>query len=278
MIGRRIELAKMSGAGNDFVVLDRSERERLGDGFEEWVRRISRRGVSAGADGVVVVTGLGGGRVGVEFLNPDGTRAFCGNGSRCAARFAVHRALAPPQMLLLTAVGEVPAEVRGPMVRLRLPPPRDLGRRWLSVEGREAVGSLVLSGVPHLVLRPEENPGLVFERDAPQLRRHPEVGPDGANVDWVSVGPGGRVEVRTWERGVEGETLCCGTGAIAAAWVARAMGAGDRFVVRPRSGIPLRVDFPGGGAHVREVVLEGDARIVFEGTMTEEAVSYPELA
>lgn len=271
-----IRVVKMSGAGNDFLVLAREDAVRLGEDLRGWARRVCRRGVSAGADGVVVVTPLGGARLQVDFLNPDGTPAFCGNGTRCAARFAVLRGLAPPEMVLATAAGDVPAEVRGGTVRLVLPPPRDRGS-WLGELDRKTVaGRLVDAAVPHLVLRAEDNPGLAFERDAPALRRHPSLQPGGANVDWVEIDPGDRVRIRTWERGVEGETLCCGTGAVAAALVARLAGAGETIRVVPRSGIPLRVELPGPAGGPLRALLEGDARVVLEGTVGDESVAYPE--
>ncbi len=272
-----IRVVKMSGAGNDFLVLDREEAARLGGDLRGWARRVCRRGVSAGADGVVVVTPVGGARLQVDFLNPDGTPAFCGNGTRCAARFAVLRGLAPPEMVLVTAAGEVRAEVRGGTVRLVLPPPRDRGS-WLGELDRRTVsGRLVDAAVPHLVVRAEENPDFAFERDAPALRRHPSLEPDGANVDWIEIGPEHRLRIRTWERGVEGETLCCGTGAVAAALVARLAGAGEAIRVVPRSGIPLRIELPGPATGPLRALLEGDARIVFEGTVGDESVAYPEL-
>lgn len=271
-----IRVVKMSGAGNDFLVLAREEAARLGADLRCWVRRVCRRGLSAGADGVVVVTPLGGARLQVDFLNPDGTPAFCGNGTRCAARFAVLRGLAPPEMVLATAAGDVSAQVRGATVRLVLPPPRDRGRWRAELDGRPMSGRLVDAAVPHLVFRAEENPDLAFDRHAPLLRRHWSLGPDGANVDWIEIGPADRVRIRTWERGVEGETLCCGTGAVAAALVARLAGAGEAVVVVPRSGIPLRVELPGPADAPVRALLEGDARIVLEGTVGDESVGYPE--
>src|SRR5262245_20647565 len=125
---RPISFTKMSGAGNDFLVLDAAAWESVPDDRAAWVRAVCRRGLSVGADGVLVVAPALPGRVRVVFFNPDGVEAFCGNGSRCAARYALLRGMTnDAAMTLATAAGDVPAVVDGATVRLTLPPPRDLG-------------------------------------------------------------------------------------------------------------------------------------------------------
>src|SRR6185503_14481644 len=119
-----VRVTKMSGAGNDFVVLDAETAGAIPD-LPAWARRVCRRGLSVGADGVLVVGPEDGG-VRVLFLNPDGGEAFCGNGTRCAARFAVMRGFGKGTLHLRTAAGDVEAHVEGARVRLELPGPRDL--------------------------------------------------------------------------------------------------------------------------------------------------------
>lgn len=263
----------MSGAGNDFIVLDGSAWETLRGDRAAWVRAVCRRGVSVGADGVLVVAPEGPGRVRVVFFNPDGGEAFCGNGSRCAARYAAMRGVTPEGvMILATSVGEVPAAVEGGVVRLTLPPPEDLGAIVLE-NGAEAVsGRWVIAGVPHVVLPVVGLSSYPLERVGPLLRRHPKFGPSGANVNVVESDERGRVHVRTWERGVESETLSCGTGAVAVALASRLAGAPETVVVVPRSGLMLTVTLP--GDPVRPVLsrLTGDARFVFEGVLDPEAI------
>lgn len=218
----------------------------------------------------MVVAPSGERRVRVRFLNPDGGEAFCGNGSRCAARFAVLRGWAGSGAFLLeTRVGEVEATVEGPAVRLVLPPPRDLGVAVLEIEGARIEGRSIDSGVPHFVVRVEDVSSAPLERWGPILRGHRRFGAEGTNVDVVSVGEGS-VRVRTWERGVEGETLSCGTGAVAAAHAARIAGTGERVRVMPASGVALTVTLPGPPHAPHSAVLEGDARMVFEGTLAPE--------
>jgi diaminopimelate epimerase len=263
---------KMSGAGNDFIVLDASAWENVPGDRAAWVRAVCRRGVSVGADGVLVVGPDGVGRVRVVFFNPDGGEAFCGNGSRCAARYAAKRGAAPAAMTLATAVGDVPARVDGGVVRLTLPPPRDLGAVVLESAADAFRGRRVIAGVPHLVIPVAGLASYPLDRVGPLLRRHPELGPSGANVDLVESDERGCIHVRTWERGVENETLSCGTGAVAVAMAARLEGAPDRVVVVPRSGLPLTVTIEGDPARPISASLEGDARFIFEGTLDAEAI------
>jgi diaminopimelate epimerase len=259
-----VPVTKMSGAGNDFVVLSSSEAAKLGDGLRAWVRRVCRRGLSIGADGVLVLGAEGPDRVRMTFYNPDASEAFCGNGSRCAARYATLEGWTRGTLRLVTSIGEVPAEVSDDRVRVVLPAPRILGPESFRVEGGPLEGTRVDAGCPHVVIFVPDAGRVPLERWAPPIRRDERFAPHGTNVDFVSWAPDGALDVRTWERGVEGETLSCGTGALAAA------AAASRDVVRviPRSGVPLLVRLEGGTA-----VLEGDARVVFRGEVPPEATA-----
>jgi len=258
-------LVKMSGAGNDFLVLDAEAARRVEGQLAAWVRRICRRGLSVGADGVLVVEPAGTDRVRVRFFNPDGSPAFCGNGSRCAARFARERGFAGETMTLETEIGDLPAEVLGERVRLTLPPPRDAGRRGLEWNDERIEGRSIDAGVPHFVVWTDTVAGAPLHRWGPRVRRHPVFGADGTNLDLVARRPDGGLALRTWERGVEGETLACGSGAVAAAFAARLEGGPERVTVLPASGVPLTVTLAGPAAAPIRAILEGDARFVFEG-------------
>ena len=258
-------LVKMSGAGNDFLVLSAEESRRVEGDLAVWVRRVCRRGLSIGADGVLLVEPAGPDRVRVTFLNPDGSRAFCGNGSRCAARYALDRGWAGPEMVLETAIGELPAEVLGQRVRLTLPPPRDAGPRILEWPGEQLTGRAIHAGVPHFVVWTAAVAEAPLERWGPRARRHPAFGAEGTNLDLVARRPDGAIEIRTWERGVEGETLACGSGAVAAAYASRLEGGPEPVTLLPASGVPLTVALPGPAGSPDLATLEGDARFVFEG-------------
>lgn len=265
-------VTKMTGAGNDFVVLDHEVAAALGLGLPTWVRRVCARGLSVGADGVLVVRPLGPGRVGVDFYNPDGGVAFCGNGSRCAARYAFERGIAgSPEMVLETPVGDLPARVSGAEVRLVLPVPSDRGRCSAEVAGRTVSGHHVMAGVPHFVVFVPDAAKAPLEIWGPVLRRDSRFGPEGTNVDVVSEDANHVFHLRTWERGVEGETLACGTGAVAAAYAVRSQGRPGPVTVRPRSGRDLRIEWAGGPGAETSAILVGEARFVLEGTLADEA-------
>jgi diaminopimelate epimerase len=179
------------------------------------------------------------------------------------------RGLARETLRLRTAAGDVEARVEGAQVRLDLPGPQDLGA-W---EGSAQSGRRILAGVPHLVLEVDDVRTAPLDRLGPALAHHPDFGAPGTNVDMVASGSDGVLHIRTWERGVEGETLSCGSGAVAGAhFLALRRGIADVRVL-PASGVPLRVTLRGSLAAPSGAVLEGDARVIFEGTLPEEAVS-----
>jgi len=266
-----VRFTKMSGAGNDFVVLDPEAAATIGASLPAWARAACRRGLSVGSDGVLVVSPEAKDRVRVDFLNPDGSVAFCGNGTRCAMRYAFVRGWCGERAVLATPVGDVPAEIRGEVVRLVLPAPVDRGSLSLSACGARFAGRWVDSGVPHFVVEVEDVANAPLASIGPVLRADAAWGPGGANVDLVSRTGDGSYHVRTWERGVENETLACGTGAIAAALAARLAGASETVRIVPASGIPLTVTLPGDPGAPSRAELSGDARFVFEGTLSEEA-------
>lgn len=267
---RFVRFTKMSGAGNDFVVLEAREADGIAE-FEGWVRAVCRRGVSVGADGVLVVGPVAPGRVRVRFHNPDGGEAFCGNGTRCAARFAWMHEWCGTQATLVTRAGEVEAEILDDRVRLHLPPPVDHGRVTVPVEGVELAGRHIVAGVPHFVVPTPDLARVPIAELGPPLRRHARFGAEGTNVDFVAWRRDGSLGIRTWERGVEGETLACGSGAVASAYAAMLDGAGAEVRVTPWSGISLRVAFRGPANAPLAAILEGDARVLFQATLSPEA-------
>jgi diaminopimelate epimerase len=268
-----IPIAKMSGAGNDFVVIERRPGAPFPDDVADWARRVCRRGLSVGADGVIVVEATGSGRLRVEFTNPDGSAAFCGNGTRCAARYGYLRGLTGTSATLDTAAGEVRASIEGERVRIAFAPPVDDGPWTASLGDDRLEGRVVWAGTPHVVFFVDDVARAPLERWGPSIRRHERFAPAGTNVDLVER-RGATLHVRTWEKGVEGETLCCGSGAVAAAMAHRTLGGPERCDVVPRSGSRLEVSLPGPVGRPVEAVLVGDARLVLEGTLHAEATEY----
>jgi diaminopimelate epimerase len=274
---RLVPFAKFSGAGNDFLLLD-ARRAPLPRPLSSWIRAACRRALGAGADGVLVIEGARRGALRVGFYNPDGRRHdFCGNGSRCAARWeALRRGRRRMVVRLLTDAGPVLAEVRGRQVRSGLAFPLGEPRPLrLRVGGRTVRGYAVLVGVPHFVLLREVAP----ERPLPDLARrlrHHRAFPGGANVDFVGPERGGVRAIRTFERGVEGETLACGSGCVAAALALlarrpRSLRSPVRFRVRSGARIDVRFERGAGGVHGWK--LCGEARLVYHGLLTGEGLA-----
>jgi diaminopimelate epimerase len=273
-----LAFTKMSGAGNDFLVF--GERAPRGEREIAAIRRLCRRGTGVGADGVLFVTAESPGdpssRVVADYLNADGSIGrFCGNGTRCAARFAVLRGLARPECVVLTGWGAVGARV-SPLgsVTLALPEPVAAGCAVPSLDPGgdtlEKGAFALLVGVPHVVAFLKE--GIALDTLdlsvlGPLYRHHPAM-VEGANANFVKVLGPSRLALQTWERGVEAETLACGSGAVASAVVSSALrDLAPPVSIATRSGETLEVGFTPDGEVARGVTLGGDARVVFEGIL-----------
>jgi diaminopimelate epimerase len=270
-----LTFSKMAGGGNDFVIID-NRSGRVGEAAA-LTRRICTPHLSVGADGLILIENTGKATFRMRYLNADGSAAgFCANGTRCAARFAYVNVIAPKRMTIETGAGVIGAEVSdGGHVTLSLPSPHSfVADRPLVVDGKTIRGSSIVVGVPHYVvfLRDE-----LWSQDivplGRALRHHPDLQPDGANVNFVVVREPGAIEVRTYERGVEGETLSCGSGVVASTLTSALFGKTKSPVkVLTRSGITLEVSFVLDGGVPREVQLRGDARVVYRATMTPETI------
>ena len=261
MAGTTLRFWKMAGAGNDFVVLD--ARGGLPASPEDLARRLCPRRVSVGADGLIAVRRLERDRVEVDFVNADGSPAgFCGNGSRCVARIAK---LLGADALPLTIVfpGLVVCALRvADDVEIEAPRPFVVEPRVaFPFEGAgELAGPRISAGVEHVVLR-EPEAGYDLPRLAAALfAARPDLRGQ-VNVTLLREAQG-TLRVRTFERGV-GETLACGSGALAAALtLAPAPDAAADVVLLPPAETPLRVALAGNGGPAR---LAGEARFVYRG-------------
>lgn len=266
------EFSKMHGAGNDFLLFDdRALSFPAADAA--WLRRIMNRRTGVGSDGVLLIQPSARADFRMRFFNPDGGEAdMCGNGARCIARRARELGAAPARMTIETAAGLVRAEALGDRVRLGMTEPRDWRMdRSLNAEGREWTYGFVNTGVPHAVVRVEGLDALDVERIGAAIRRHPDFQPAGTNADFIEIAGPARLRIRTFERGVESETLACGTGIVAAALVAARRGwVRPPVTVETRGHYELTVDFQAAGDEICDVTLEGPAEHVFHGT-----VAYP---
>ena len=285
-----IPFTKMVAAGNDFVLVD-TVHHRLPGLQRRWAsvaRAICDRHAGIGADGLLVLEPSRVADARMRIFNPDGSEAeMCGNGARCAARLvrdwsnghtnAGHAIKRAQGVRLATAAGIIGAAFAGERVRMRMPEPTGLRKQLtITVRGRTLRAGFINTGVPHLVVPVRGLHTVDVEGLGRALRTHRMFRPRGTNVDFVeSAGPrAARVRIRTYERGVEAETLACGTG-VTAAGALHALGqsgpagAGRRVSVQTRSGdvltVSCRIDGRGDAARVRNVVLEGPVQRICEG-------------
>jgi diaminopimelate epimerase len=263
-----LEFTKMNGAGNDFVLMDNRERRiRL---TPPQVARLCDRHRGIGADGLFLVVPCASGKAdwAWEFYNSDGSSAeMCGNGARCFGRFVQRLTGAQRQTTFETGAGVITAVFQEERVTVNLTTPKNL-RLGLTVP--VSTGNLTVhalnTGVPHAVIFvPDADQAMVLPLGA-EVRHHPQFAPRGTNVNFVQVLGSNFIRVRTYERGVEGETLACGTGVTASALVAaRVHGFSSPVQVRVQGGDLLEVSFRSAGEDFAEVTLTGPADFVFEG-------------
>ena len=260
-----LSCTKGTGAGNDFVILDEFSSP-LNTDLGTLTRALCDRHFGIGADGVLILRPHLEADFEMLYYNADGSRgAMCGNGGRCAARYARERGIAADAMRFVALEHLYRAEVRGDAVRLTMKDPVQIDSdRVLEVSGRTFRGRLLDTGAPHLVVFTEGLDGMDVESLGHALRHHADLAPQGANVNFVERSPGALLRLRTYERGVERETLACGTGSVASA-VAGALAAGltSPVTVHVRSGDRLMVHFVRTGDRFSGVVLEGPARMLF---------------
>jgi diaminopimelate epimerase len=251
----------------------------------ELARRVCTPRLSVGADGLILIETSARATFRMRYWNSDGSVGeFCANGTRCAARFAFVNVIAPKRMTIETGAGITAAEVSdGGQVTLTLPPPYGFRpERPLRVGGREIRGAFITVGVPHYVVFLRDDPSTalgtsLWSQDivplGREIRNHPELQPAGANVNFVVVRGEHEIEVRTYERGVEAETLSCGSGVVASSTVAALFGRVKPPVsVLTRSGIALEVGFALDGKELRDVQLRGDARLIYRAAFTPETI------
>jgi len=268
----RIPFLKMHGAANDFVVVDH-RRAFLSEPIAPLVARLCDRRRGIGADGLLLLESDPEQDFAMRYFNADGGEAdYCGNGTRCLARFALDRGIGRDgRVRLQTAVGAQQAERAGDAIRVHFGRIEAAGERLrLEACGRGFEGRFVRAGVPHFVVGEPALEAAPVDAWGRALRGHAQFGREGANVDFVTPRDGA-VAMRTYERGVEGETLACGSGAIATALWAIAEGHASPVRVRTAGGDELVVTCVQDPAGY-DVTLTGPAEVAFEGIWREDGV------
>jgi diaminopimelate epimerase len=264
---------KMSGAGNDFIVLDNRDQKLAEDMKPEFSRRVCRRRLSVGADGVLLVEESDKADFKMRHFNADSTEGeMCGNGARCIARFAHLLGIASHNMTIETMSGIVEAVVEDEYVTISLNPVTlvTLDQTITVQETPITVHYLEegTPGLPHTVIYRDS---LTFEGDIEEegrMIRYHSFFPKGTNVNFCRVVEKDTLLMRTYERGVEGETLACGTGSAAVAAVSHLLGlCGTEVTIKAKGGT-LKVTLP--DPDLKKMYLSGDARIAYRGSLTSE--------
>lgn len=273
-----VPFAKMSGTGNDFIVIDHRRPLVPVKAQPDFVRQVCRRMFSVGADGVIFIEGSEKADFSWRFYNANGSVAeMCGNGARCAARFAFAKGIAEKKMSFETLAGIIEATVSDEdgEVSLLMTPPFDY-RRGLEVEldGKVSEVSFMNSGVPHAVLFMDDGVDISVKKWGHEVRFHEQFQPAGTNANFVQPLADGGIRVRTYERGVEDETMACGTGAVACAIFAATNGlAASPVTVTTSGGEKLTIVFDLNEDGLADnVYLQGPARIIYIGQLTAEAM------
>lgn len=265
----KIPFWKMHGAANDFILVD----DRMASfpcADTAWMAAVSARRTGVGCEGIILIQPSDKADFRMRFFNPDGSEVeMCGNGARCVARLAHELGVAPRVMTIDTVAGILRAEaLAGDRVRLGMTPPRDW-RLNRSLAGEHGVVrySFVNTGVPHAVVRTENIEGCDVFTLGLAIRRHADFSPAGTNVNFFRETGPQTIRVRTYERGVEAETLACGTGIVAVALVAARLGLVRPPVCVSARGGDLAVDFRLTDSGAADVTLMGPAVHVFRGDL-----------
>ena len=283
-----ITFTKMSGTGNDFIIIDNRDQKIKRSEMPDLAARICRRQFSVGADGLILIENSDTADFRWEFFNGDGSAAeMCGNGARCAARFAHVRGIAPAKMSFETIAGLIEAQMVGHSVKIRLTPPTDIMlARSVEIDGDQKEIHSINTGVPHVVHFVSDEHDIPVKEWGRHIRHHKLFEPAGTNVNFVRM-PNDELHVRTYERGVENETMACGTGAVASALIAALHGHVTSPVKVRTSGGDLLIihyslldtaDQQDAAEALRreqkivDVFLEGPASFIYEGELLAEAL------
>ncbi|MBU8921401.1 MAG: diaminopimelate epimerase [Bacteroidales bacterium] len=263
----KVEFYKMHGAGNDFVMIEDMSSEI--DYSRHLIDALCTDHTGIGADGLILIRPSEKCDFRMLYFNKDGEEAeMCGNGARCAASFAYLKGIVSQKMVFETKAGPIDAEMIGEDVRIGVGSVRDM-RLQVPVEDAGIEVGYAVCGVPHAVLVTEDVDSWSRERFLElgrKVRNADEFAPEGVNFNLVSVIGKDFVRYRTYERGVEDETLACGTGAISLAAVCAALGiTGSPLRCRGTSGDTLKVDFIPTGNGAQDCFLKGPAIVAFKG-------------
>jgi len=259
----------MNGAGNDFILFDNRSGDI--DLDRNQIARLCDRHRGIGADGILLLekpTNHADFRM--RYFNADGGEAeMCGNGARCFARFANKVGGQKPKISFETPAGVISADLKGNSVTLRMTEPTDLRLNVeLPMTAEKKTVHFINSGVPHVVIPVAKIEEADVRREGAAIRYHKMFSPNGTNVNFIEKRGRDKIAIRTYERGVEDETLACGTGIVASALIfAASEKSSSPITVLARGGDELEVGFDKGEEGFHNVTLTGPAEFVFEGNI-----------
>jgi diaminopimelate epimerase len=261
---------KMHGAGNDFVLFD-DRADSFPSSDTSWLSGIGNRQTGIGCEGIILIQNSTVADFRMIFFNPDGKEAeMCGNGARCAALLAKELGITSNSMTIETIAGIIKAELIRDLIRLETTAPSNWKTEYqLEVNGEEIICEFINTGVPHTIIEVNDLNTIDVEVRGSAIRYHPAFAPAGTNVNFIQYTGKHNISIRTYERGVEGETGACGTGAIAGALTAVRSGKAIAPVeVSTRKGDVLTIDFDmGEGCCAENISLTGPAIHVYKGTI-----------
>jgi diaminopimelate epimerase len=271
---KTIPFTKMSGTGNDFIIIDNRRRIVEDDGLTEFIRNVCRRKMSVGADGLILIESSDKADFQWRFFNSDGSLAeMCGNGARCAARFAYLNGIAGESLSFETQAGIINGQVKDGGAKVKIPDPADLCLDYaIGLSDGPLTVSSINTGVPHVVIMQDSVEEVDVFRLGREIRYHDAFAPAGTNVNFICTQNTGQLAIRTYERGVEDETLACGTGSIASALIASLKTNWPSPIsLVTRSGETLTIYFRESDQVFTDVYLEGDARLIYTAELNQDA-------
>ena len=265
---KTVEFHKMVASGNDFVVVD--NRKKVVKNPKRFTQEVCPQHTSVGADGVLLLENSRKNAFKMRIINSDGSEAeACGNGFRCIALYAKKKLGFPNRFHFDSISGTIEAAVEKNKICVGLAKPKGLKKRAeIQVLGHRLHYSFLNTGVPHVVIFVEGLSKVDVKSLGRAIRKHKAFAPKGTNVNFVEVKSRKEIQIRTYERGVEDETLACGTGSTASAIISSLLGYTKSPVrVKTKSGEVLTVHFTIKGTQIQNVKLEGTAKAVYEGKL-----------
>jgi diaminopimelate epimerase len=251
-----IPFDKYQGTGNDFIMIDNRHRI-INPDDKELISSLCHRRFGIGSDGLILIQNQSVYDFEMIYYNPDGTQSLCGNGSRCAVMYSYALGIIKKKTTFLTIEGPLKAEIQESLVHLNMPDVKE--------EKNYDRDFFIDTGSPHYVRFVPNADGVDIYMKGREIRYSKPFHPAGTNVNFVQLIGDGKIYVRTYERGVEQETLSCGTGVTASAIAAGLKDNLKEWDIRTRGGnLRVTFEFDTNGGY-RDIKLIGPAEKVFSG-------------